>query len=126
MEMGVGMFERRGAAVKPLSNQALYRRGEEALFQAARLNFRGRRGALRRMVRRYLKSRRRDRGFLTSLISSVPRVLVLALLMLEVWATPMDAQPTFSSSSPANATHATTLSGNLTGTFSQAMSTATV
>lgn len=39
----------------PLSSRVLYRRGEAVLYRAARIHFRGRRGALRGMVRRYLK-----------------------------------------------------------------------
>ncbi len=108
------------------NERALYRRGEAALYRAARLHFRGRRGALRKIVRRYLKPHRRDRSFLLKLTSSVARVLTIALLMLELGAMAVDAQPTFSSSSPANATHATALSANLSATFSEAIASGTV
>ena len=67
------MAEGPKVGLEPLSERALYRRGEEALYQAARIHFRGRRGALRKMVRRYLKPHRRDRAFLRSLTSSVAK-----------------------------------------------------
>lgn len=109
-----------------LPHRALYRRSEEALYQAARTHFRGRRGELRRMVRRYLKPHRRDRSFLASLVASVTRALFVALLMLQLWATPAQAQPSFSSSSPANATHATAVGNNISATFSEAIAGGTV
>lgn len=56
---------------------------DRALYRAARIHFRGRRGTLRQLVRRYLKPHRRDRSFLLHLTSSVARVLTVALLMLE-------------------------------------------
>lgn len=109
-----------------LPHRALYRRSEEALYQAARTHFRGRRGELRRMVRRYLKPHRHDRSFLASLVASVTRALFVALLMLQLWATPAQAQPSFSSSSPANATHATAVGNNISATFSEAIAGGTV
>ena len=62
------------------SDRAAYKRAEEALYQAARTHFTGRRGQLRRMVRRYLKPHRRDRAFLHSLIGSVARALLVRRL----------------------------------------------
>ncbi len=120
------MAETRKIIASTSSDRALYRRGETALYRAARLHFRGRRGVLRRIVRRYLKPHRRDRVFLGKLTSSVARVLTVALLMLELGATAVDAQPNFSSSSPANATHATAVSANISSTFSQAITSGTV
>ena len=107
------------------SDRALYRRSDAALYRA-RIHFRDQRETRRQMVQRYLKPHCRDQTLLRSLISSVTRVLVVALLILQTWTAKAQAQPTFSSSSPANATHAATLSGNLTATFSQAMSTNSV
>ena len=120
------MAEKPTRARPQADNRVLYRRGEAALYRSARIHFRGRRGALRKMVRRYLKPHQRDRALLGALTSSVARVLVVALLMLQTWATEVEAQPTFSSSAPANATHATALSGNLSATFSEAMAAGTV
>jgi hypothetical protein len=53
------------------------------------------------------------------------KVLTLALL-LQLGATAVEAQPTFSSSSPAHSTHATALSSNLSATFSEAIATGRV
>ena len=107
-------------------DRALYRRGEVALYRAARIHFRGRRGALRQLVRRYLKPHRRDRDFLRGLTSSVAKVLTVALLMLELGATGVDAQPNFTSSSPAHSTHATAVGSNISATFSEAIATGTL
>ena len=109
-----------------LSDRALYRRSEEMLFEAARLHCSGRRSGLRKRVRRYLKPYRRDRTFLSSLASSVGRVLVVAYLMVQLWAAETQAQPSFNSSSPANATHATAPTGNISATFTEAIAGGTV
>ena len=109
-----------------LSDRALYRRSEEMLFEAARLHCSGRRSGLRKRVRRYLKPYRRDRAFLTSLASSVGRALVVAFLLAQLWAAEANAQPSFSSSSPANATHTTALSNNISATFTEAIAGGTV
>ena len=85
------MAKASGIETPVLSDRALYRRGEEALYRSARIHFFGRRGALRKMVRRYLKPHRRDRAFLRSLTASVARVLVVALLMLHLLAQPASA-----------------------------------
>ena len=108
------------------STSVLYQRSEAALYRSARIHFRGRRGALRQMVRRYLKPHRRDGAFLRGLTSSVTRVLVAALLMLQTWATEVEAQPSFSSSSPANAAKSISQSSNLSATFSEAIAGGTV
>ena len=120
------MVEETQVDLQLLSERTLCRRGEAALYRAARIHFRGRRGALRQIVRRYLKPHRRDRIFLRALTSSVARVLTVALLMLELGATAVDAQPIFSSSSPAHSTHATSLSSNLSATFTEAIASGTV
>jgi len=60
-----------------------------------------REGSLSRAPGRYF----RDRLFLPLLTSSLAMVLTLALL-LQLGATAVEAQPTFSSSSPAHSTHA--------------------
>ena len=109
-----------------LSDRALYRRSEEMLFEAARLHCSGRRSGLRKRVRRYLKPYRRDRTFLTSLASSVGKALVVAFLLAQLWATEVNAQPSFSSSSPANAKHNIAVGSNITATFSQAIASGTV
>ena len=118
--------ERPNANIQRLSDRALYRRSEEMLFEAARLHCSGRRSGLRKRVRRYLKPYRRDRSFLTSLTSSVGKALVVAFLLAQLWATEVSAQPSFSSSSPANAAHTTAVSGNISVTFSQAIASGTV
>ena len=118
--------ERPNANIAQLSDRALYRRSEEMLFEAARLHCSGRRSGLRKRVRRYLKPYRRDRTFLASLVSSVGRALVVAYLLAQLWATEVSAQPSFSSSSPANATHTTAVSGNVSATFTQAIASGTV
>ena len=118
--------EAHNASIHHLSDRALYRRSEEMLFEAARLHCTGRRSGLRRRVRRYLKPYRRDRNFLTSLASSVGRALVVAFLLAQLWATEVNAQPSFSSSSPANATHATAVSANISATFTEAIAAGTV
>ncbi len=118
--------ERPNANIAQLSDRALYRRSEEMLFEAARLHCSGRRSGLRKRVRRYLKPYRRDRTFLASLVSSVGRALVVAYLLAQLWATEVSAQPSFSSSSPANAKHNITVGSNITATFSQAIASGTV
>ena len=118
--------DRRNANIQHLSDRALYRRSEEMLFEAARLHCSGRRSGLRKRVRRYLKPYRRDRSFLSSLLSSVGRALVVAYLLAQLWATEVNAQPSFSSSSPANATHATAVGANISTTFSEAIAAGTV
>ena len=118
--------ERPNANIAQLSNRALYRRSEEMLFEAARLHCSGRRSGLRKRVRRYLKPYRRDRTFLASLVSSVGRALVVAYLLVQLWATDLNAQPSFSSSSPANATHTAAVSGNISATLTQAIASGTV
>ena len=120
------MIKRSQYPLAPLNDQALYRRGEAVLYRAARIHFRGRRGALRRMVRRYLKPHRRDQTFLRALTSSVSRTLVVALLMLQTWATEVEAQPSFSSSTPANAANNITVSNNISATFTEAIAVGTV
>ena len=84
--------EAHDATIAHLSDRALYRRSEEMLFDAARLHCSGRRSGLRKRVRRYLKPYRRDRVFLTSLASSIGRLLVVAYLMAQLWATEANAQ----------------------------------
>ena len=118
--------DRRNATIQHLSDRVLYRRSEEMLFEAARLHCRGRRSGLRKRVRRYLKPYRRDRSFLSSLLSSVGRALVVAYLLAQLWATELSAQPSFSSSSPANATHATAVGANISATFTEAIAAGTV
>ena len=114
------------ANVDHLSDRALYRRSEEMLFEAARLHCSGRRSGLRKRIRRYLKPYRRDRTFLASLVSSVGRALVVAYLLAQLWAAEVSAQPSFSSSSPANAKHNIAVGSNITATFSQAIASGTV
>ena len=114
------------ANIAHLSSRALYRRSEEMLVEVTRLHCSGRRSGLRKRVRRYLKPYRRDRAFLTSLASSVGRALIVAYLMVQFWAGEVQGQPSFSSSSPANATHTTAVSGNINATFTQAISAGTV
>ena len=120
------MTEDIGSHIDHLSDRALYRRSEEMLCEAARLHCSGRRSGLRKRVRRYLKPYRRDRTFLASLASSVGRALVVAYLMVQLWAAEAQAQPSFSSSSPANAKHNIAVSSNITATFSQAIASGTV
>ena len=120
------MTDKTPATREHLNDRALYRRSEEMLFEAARLHCSGPRSGLRKRVRRYLKPYRRDRGFLTSLASSIGRLLVVAYLMVQLWAGEVNAQPSFSSSSPANATHATAVSGNISATFTEAIAGGTV
>ena len=115
-----------GNSVTHLSDRALYRRSEEVLFEAARLHCSGRRSGLRKRVRRYLKPYRRDRTFLASLASSVGKALLVAYLLAQLWATEVNAQPSFSSSSPANAKHNVAVGSNITATFNQAIASGTV
>ena len=109
-----------------LSDRTLYRRSEAMLFEAARLHCSGRRSGLHKRVRRFLKPYRRDRVFLTSVASSVGRALMVAFLLAQLWATEVNAQPSFSSSSPANAKRNAAVSSNITASFSQAIASGTV
>ena len=119
-------IEPRHSSIHHLSDRVLYQRSEEMLFEAARLHCSGRRSGLRKRIRRYLKPYRRNRSFLSAIASSVGKALLVAYLLAQLWATEVNAQPSFSSSSPANATHATAVGANISATFTEAIAAGTV
>ena len=121
--MKVGQTDRN--ASRP-GRRALYRHSAKVLVRQAAPYWRGSRRGLRRVVRHYLRSHRRDLGFLRSIVGSVTKAAFVATLVLQFYANPAQGQPSFSSSAPANATHATAVGSNLSTTFSQAIAAGTV
>ena len=69
----------------------LSRRAEKALLRQARAYWVGTRDGLKRAVRLYVRRHRGQKGLLTDVLRSSAKAAAAALLLLQLYATPVDA-----------------------------------